>query len=105
MKKQVEFAFKKQIYSELALEQRKQSHLRFEEQFNVVLETSTLVLPLKPKIAKFTWITQSINHEYLHIIVSEVESISVGYLLDNLGYNLATGYRFSSKPLSPFLSK
>jgi len=92
MEREVGIAFKKQKYSELALARYSQVYLHYEARFNVDLDDFMVVLPYKPKTTDYAWITGSISHEYLHLIVAELESDNTSCLLDNLGYNLTTGY-------------
>lgn len=91
MQHDVEFIFKKQKYSELALARREQYDLDFAERFEADLKNYMVVLPLKPEIAKFSWIVSQISHEYLHLIVTELENETAGLKLDELGYNLTSG--------------
>lgn len=92
MEHDVGIAFKRQKYSELVLATISKTHLRYTERFNADLDDYTVVLPYKQKIDDFAWIVGSISHEYLHLIVAELESANTSYLLDNLGYNIKTGY-------------
>jgi len=92
MEREVGIAFKRQKYSELALARYSQVYLHYEARFNADLADFMVVLPYKPKTTDFAWIAGSISHEYLHLIVAELESANTSGLLDNLGYNLTTGY-------------
>lgn len=91
MEHDVNFKFKKEVYSELELCIKDKDGKHHSERFNADLVEYIVVLPLKPKIEFFEWITSSISHEYLHLILTEFESFESGAKLDNLGYNLASG--------------
>ena len=92
MEREPQFDFKRRFYGDLEISRRSNDISGFEGRFEADFKTWTLILPLKREIIRFSWIVESISHEYLHFIVTELENASVGGALDNLGYNLATGY-------------
>jgi hypothetical protein len=91
MENEVRFCLKKQVFSETELAEMNRLVHNFSERFNCDLDESTIILPIDPKTRNFRWIVSSISHEYLHLILAELESFEAGSKLDNLGYNLATG--------------
>lgn len=91
MEHEVGFVQKKQVYSELELARRDKDGNQHSQKFQADLDNYNVILPLKPEIENFEWIVSSISHEYLHLIIKELESYDASVKLDNLGYNLTTG--------------
>ena len=62
-------------------------------------------LPQKRKIKKFTWIIDSISHEYLHKILHEFVDYAASENLDKLGYCLVTGCNYAEQTKLTKLTK
>lgn len=58
----------------------------FIERFSYTCWNKTLNIPKKPKAKYFRWIVQSINHEFLHHILNELENSEASKSLDAFAY-------------------
>lgn len=94
MEKEVKIEFQKEAFSDLEISRIERNIFNYRERFSVKAMDFTLILPQKPKIHDFNWVIDSISHEYLHLILAELENPKTCGDLDNLGYNLATGYNY-----------
>lgn len=102
MENELKIEFKKQIFTEFQLAIMEKAVPNFSGRFNADFFNSAIVLPLLDNIhgwrepedekKRFKWFVESIGHESLHLIVKELENDQTSFKLDNLGYNLATGY-------------
>ena len=102
MECELKIEFKKQIFTEFQLAIMEKAIPNFSGRFNADFFNSAIVLPLldnihgwkEPEDEKelFKWFVESMGHESLHLIVKELENAQTSFKLDNLGYNLATGY-------------
>jgi len=73
--------------------------LRLNHKFSYESKTKTIELPYhyEGENPNLLWVIDSLTHEFLHLLIHEIEDFESCVKLDNLGYNDSNGCNYHNK--------